>query len=518
MPSVGQVANAASLPASVALKLAGLSNPVTAAISAGLTLVQLVDKIGQGRKAANKFTQNGGPQDIINKQLAAISGSGASAEEMAQATDKAWRDFLGASNEFAAANPKQSAVVRQAIYNTPKLTQTVQTLLGGQDPLDEAYTSAASSGIATGLTRPNPGPSVLGTVAKAGLAAATPFLMSKIQTGSWNPSGATTVGKVAGGLGASIDPNTGLPLATAGTAVGGTMAKAPGLGSKVLSAVLGGDTGGNTANSSLLSRILPTAISSGTSLLSGVLGSRAASKAAGVQVDADLEAARLAAQTGAASLQFNRDALAQQQRNQQPWIDAGGGALRTIGSITSDPGFSWNRTFTAPTEDEAMQDPGIQFQLKQGQRALEAYERANGTLLSGKAAKEINEFAQGVASTGYDKVFGRKLTGFNTDYNTFANERAAKLNPQLALAGLGQTSTAQLNTDVGQNANANATIGMTTAGQVANQTTAAANSRASGYIGGANSWLSSLGQIGNNLMSAQTIQQLMQRLQPQAAA
>lgn len=543
MPSIGQIASGASLPASIALKLAGLSNPVTAAIGAGLTLVQLVDKIGQGRKAAKKFTSDGGPQDIINKQLAAISGSQASPEEKAQATDQAWKDFLSKSNEFASANPKQATVVKQAIYNTPGLTDTVQSLLGGQNPLDDAYVNEAVHGIDTGMGKPNPGPSVLGTVAKAGIAAASPFVMSKLATGSWN--GATTVGRVAAGGGGSaggtgIDELGNVIAAANPKDVSGSIAsKGPGILSKVAGAVFGGGTGGDTANQSLLSRILPSAISSGTSLLSGVLGSRAATKAANVQAGASeaaagqisaagTRAAELQAQTARESLQFNREALAQQQANQQPWIDAGSGALRTIGQITSNPGFSWNRTFKAPTAEEAMQDPGIQYQLQQGQRALEAYERANGTLLSGKAVKEINQQAQGIASTGYQNVFNRDLTGYNTDYNTFAQERGAQLNPQLALAGLGQTTVGQVNANIGQAASQNATIAggaannignidTSTAASVANQNTNASAARASGYVGSGNSWLNSLGQIGSNLVNTQTIQQLLQRLQPQAA-
>ena len=495
MPSVGQVAGMAGMPASVALKLAGLSNPVTAAIAGGITLLQMVDKIGQGRKAANKFTQNGGPQDIINKQLAAISNSAATPEEKSQATDQAWRSFLEASQQFATANPKQATVVKKAIYNTPELTQTVQGLLG-QNPLDEGYLSGANAGVTEGMGRPNPGPGWGGTIAKAGVAAATPFVMNKLQTGTWNQG--RTVGDIAN------NPDW----------QGPTQPKPPGLGSRILTGVFGGGDAGQDGNGggSLLSRILPGAISSGTSLLAGYLGSRASGRAAEVQADSADEAARLNFQAGREARQLNRDVMAQQQANMQPWLDAGASSLRTIGDITSDPNYSWNEQFTAPTEEQAMAKPGIQFQLKQGQRALEAYLRANGKLLSGKAIKEINEHAQGVASQGYDRMFDQSLQEYGTKYNTFANERTAKLNPHLAVAGLGQTSTAQLSNDLRQGVNADANIGMSTAQTVGDLGTQAGNARASGYAAGGNIWGNALANIGNNLTDNSTIQQLLRRM------
>jgi hypothetical protein len=191
--------------------------------------------------------------------------------------------------------------------------------------------------------------------------------------------------------------------------------------------------------------------------------------------------------------------------------------------MINSPGFSWNQTFTPPTTEQAMADPGTQFQLQLGEEALQAYERANGSLYSGKAAKDINTFAQGLASTKYNEAFNRALQSYGTNYGTFAQERAAKLNPYLSLAGLGQTTAGQLNTEAGNLANLTTNTGMTAARDIGNITTgtaagvagaqtSAAAARASGYAAGGNIWGGTLANIGNNFLNQATLNQILSRI------
>src|SRR3990167_6372869 len=503
MPSISQIAGGASLPLSVGMALMKVPTPYTIAAGTALSLVGLVDKIGQGRKAADKFTGAGAPQDIINKQLAAISSAQATPEEKAQAAEKAWTDFLTAANQFAAANPKQSKVVTQAIYQTPALTNTVQGLLG-KNPLDPAYTNVVAPGIAQGQAQPNPGPNVGGTLLRTAAAVGAPLAINALQ----NRVPVNQVGQVGG----QVNPTTGLPIP------GGSVA-APGAA----------PTGGT---SSLLSRLLPNLISSGTSLISGAIQSRAAGQAATtqsdtalevarIQADAGREASQLTAKTAADNLAFNRETLEQQQKNLQPWLDAGTGALRTIGEITNQPG--WTGSFKPPTPEEAAQDPATQFQLQQGARALEASLRSKGLSLSGAAAKEIQALGQGIASQGYQRVRENAVGDYERAYNTFVNERASRLNPQLAVAGFGQTATGNLNSaqgraaELGTDISTGATraigdIGISTARGVGDLQTQAANARASGYVGGANAWGGAVSNIGNNILDTVTMQQILQRL------
>ena len=509
----------------VALPLVtSLSNPASAAIAAGVGLIALVDKIGQGRKAANKMTGPGAPQDIINKQLAAISASQATDEEKAQATDKAWRGFLTAANEFAAANPKQAQVVKQAIYQTPKLTSTVRGLLG-KDPLAAEYTSAAAPGMATGFAGKNPGPSVWGTIAKAGAAAATPFVMD------------------------ALTPNR--AISSIGSTDTGFDWQGP---------VLSAATSGATKSPSLLSRLLPQFISAGTSLTGGLIASRAASKAADVQATAADRAAELQASTaeriaamqgttaeriagmqrdaGQEALGFQRDVLAQQQANAQPWIDAGTGALRRIGDMGAFQLTDTERApFRMPTAQEAMADPGIQFQLERGRKAVEGSMRAKGLAFSPAAMLELDRRSQGIAATGYNDVVNRRMAEYQSQgdvINRRLMERQANLNPNLAVAGFGQDATGRLGSDLGSfgsragditmgtarsigdietgAARTIGDIGLSTSRNIGDLSTSAAAARASGYVGGANALGTTIGNIGNNILDYATMQEWMRRM------
>lgn len=263
---------------------------------------------------------------------------------------------------------------------------------------------------------------------------------------------------------------------------------------------------------SMISSILPVGISAGTSLLGGYLQSRAANRAANTQADAAVQAAEINREAGREALQFNRGALQQQQQNIQPWIDAGTGALRTVGDMVKDPGYGFTKEFKAPTPEEAMMDPGIKFQLQQGQAALEASLKAKGLSLSGKAVKEINEFAQGVAGQGYERVYNRAAQDYERTFNVFNQERAARLNPLLSMAGLGQTSVGQLNSAVGQAGSNAANITLGTAANVTDQQTNAAAARASGYAAKGNIWGNTLGNIGNTILDTVTLRELMKRL------
>ena len=124
-------------------------------------------------------------------------------------------------------------------------------------------------------------------------------------------------------------------------------------------------------------------------------------------------------------------------------------------------------------------DPGYEFRLSEGQKALERSAAARGTVLSGGTLKALTQYNQGFASNE-----------FTNAYNRFQQNRTTRYNQLASLAGLGQTTAAQLGSFGAQNAN---TIGNLIVG---GQTSAAA-ARASGY----NAIGSAVGGIGNNLMN-----------------
>lgn len=55
------------------------------------------------------------------------------------------------------------------------------------------------------------------------------------------------------------------------------------------------------------------------------------------------------------------------------------------------------------------QDPGYQFQLQEGQKALERSAAAKGSLLSGQTLVDITKYGQDYASTAYDQALRRNL-------------------------------------------------------------------------------------------------------------
>jgi hypothetical protein len=84
----------------------------------------------------------------------------------------------------------------------------------------------------------------------------------------------------------------------------------------------------------------------------------------------------------------------------------------------------WNQPFTAPTQEQAQQDPGFQFTLDQGLQAIQRSAAARGTALNPGTMKALNDYAQGAASTQYGNVYNRAANTYGMNYDTFGRERS----------------------------------------------------------------------------------------------
>jgi hypothetical protein len=181
-------------------------------------------------------------------------------------------------------------------------------------------------------------------------------------------------------------------------------------------------------------------------------------------------AARSAASTQAAAAdraaQLQREQFERQVELQAPFREAGVRALPELEAASRYTPFGMKQ-FTA--------DPGYGFRLAEGQKALDRQAAARGGLISGGALRAAQRYGQEMGSQEYTNAFNRYQT-----------ERQARLNPLQSLAGVGQTSVAQL----GQAGQAMATGVGEAGGQ-------AAQARASGYMGGANALSQGLGQYIN---------------------
>jgi hypothetical protein len=198
---------------------------------------------------------------------------------------------------------------------------------------------------------------------------------------------------------------------------------------------------------------------------SSLIGASAAKGAASTQAAAADRAAELQNQ------QFQ-----QTRQDQMPWMRAGEQALNKLIPMTDYQKFGMS---------QFQQDPGYAFRLSEGQKALDRSAAARGGLISGAALKAAGRYGQDMASQEYQNAFNR-----------YQIERNAQLAPLQSLAGVGQTTAAQL----GQTGAANAA-------NVGNLITGGAAAQAAGQVGQANAITGGLGTYlnysqGNALLNA----------------
>jgi hypothetical protein len=211
---------------------------------------------------------------------------------------------------------------------------------------------------------------------------------------------------------------------------------------------------------------------------SSLLGSSSASSAASTQAGAADRAAQL-----------QNDQYNQTRADQAPFREAGLTAqnrlmaLLGIGGDTTGAGYGkYGQDFSMA---DYQADPGYQFRLSEGQRALGHSAAGRGGLVSGTSLKAMQDYAQNSASNEYANAFNRYQTN-----------RSNQLNPLQSLSGAGQTATNFLGA-----------AGAANAGAVGNYLTGGAAAQAAGQVGSANALTSGLGTYlnysgGNNLVNA----------------
>jgi hypothetical protein len=210
----------------------------------------------------------------------------------------------------------------------------------------------------------------------------------------------------------------------------------------------------------------------GATVVSGAMGSRAAGKAASTQAEA-----------ADRSAEVQREIFERQVELQQPWLKAGEEALNKLTPLATQ--------YTPFGMQQFQADPGYQFRMSEGMKALERGAAARGGLLSGSTLRATQRFGQDLASQEYQNAFNR-----------YGIERERRLGPLQSLAGVGQTTSQQLSSQAGQ-----------MGANVGNMMTSGAAARASGYVGQANALTSALG-TGLNFYQGQ---QMLNRLAPQQA-
>lgn len=90
---------------------------------------------------------------------------------------------------------------------------------------------------------------------------------------------------------------------------------------------------------------------------------------------------------------------------------------------TPPPAFTHD-AFVGPTYEEATNEPGFQFRLDQGVKALTNSASGRGTLRSGGTMKDILGYGQQFASNEFGNVWNRKLGAWEKNFNADAQQYA----------------------------------------------------------------------------------------------
>lgn len=190
----------------------------------------------------------------------------------------------------------------------------------------------------------------------------------------------------------------------------------------------------------------------------GVIASNGAKDAANKQADAANQAS-----------QMQKQMYDQTRADQEPWRQAGSAALSQL----SDPYFQQNFGMS-----DFQKDPGYDFRMQEGQKALERSAAARGGLQTGGFMKALTNYGQDYASNEYQNA-----------YNRFTNDQSNRFNRLSSVAGLGQTANTQLGA-AGQNY----------ANQYGANTMGAAQAAGNAGLASAGAWGSALSGLGRTGM------------------
>lgn len=237
-------------------------------------------------------------------------------------------------------------------------------------------------------------------------------------------------------------------------------------------------------------------------IVGGIMGAGAAKEAAGAQQQGAVQAQGVLGQNQADALAAQQQALKQQQQFQSPYTTLGAGTANSLAALLAPGGGLAGTGFTpfaAPTAAEAAATPGYQFQLQQGMNALQNSAAARGGLLSEGTAKNLENYAQGLASANYQNAFQNALQGYQTNFGAQQQAQNNLYNRLMGATGIGQSSASQLAGLSQSGAQNIAGIDLTSGKNIADQINNAAAARASGIMGANNAWQNMIGGISNSV-------------------
>ena len=122
--------------------------------------------------------------------------------------------------------------------------------------------------------------------------------------------------------------------------------------------------------------------------------------------------------------------------NLSPYLQAGQQGVTSLASMLQ-PGGALTQQFSF-NPSNLQNTPGYQFQLQQGDQAINAQGAATGSSGGGSTAAALSQYNQGLAGTTFNNAYNQALTTFQTN-------RANTLQPLSTLINTGQQASGQAN-------------------------------------------------------------------------
>ena len=208
------------------------------------------------------------------------------------------------------------------------------------------------------------------------------------------------------------------------------------------------------------------------------------------------------------------DNLPPQASTSTPGTYTGGGQYPLASVMGQGLMQPWTTPYAAPTKKadptmgDVSADPGFQFRLNEGLKAIQRSASAKGTLLGGDTMKALERYGQDYASNEYGNAYNRTRGAFENDRNFNENQYASQYGRSMgeyqnAYSVFNNNQNNQFNrlqtlSQAGQNAaGAYGNLASRYGDQTSDLTTGAGNAEASGTVGGYNVWASALANIAN---------------------
>lgn len=194
----------------------------------------------------------------------------------------------------------------------------------------------------------------------------------------------------------------------------------------------------------------------------------------------------------------------QQLAMYSPYADAGSGSLKSLMALSGEGG-PLDKQFSF-TQKDLETDPGYEYTLAEGKKAIEHAAAAEGGLFSGSTLKSLAGAATGMASTHFNDAFQRAASTFDINRSS----ALSRIGTLQGLAGLGYGATTagagavdrtmgQQSGNVFRAGTVNADLGMQGARIGAGLTDSQGNARAAGIMGSANATAGGIAGVTNSV-------------------